>query len=197
MTVECYLLDVRRLTLAHGQTALHHIAGQTALHGGGTVLHVYHCHVRVGALAEEHADAGATRIRGRRRHVHHALHAVDGLLERHHHALLYRLSIGSRIAGHQSDGGRRNLRKLLKGKARKADESQQHHQHADDASQYRAVYEEAHPHPLSTGGAFCYSGGCVFIFHFLFPFIYPLPLGGFGWALLPSRLSSARLPRSL
>ena len=117
VTVERDLLDVRRLSLAYGQTTLHHIAGQSSLDGGGTILHIHHRHVGIGTLPEENADAGTTRIRSRRRHIHHALHTVDGFLKGHHNALLHRLGIGSRIAGHQSDGRRRNLWKLLQRQA--------------------------------------------------------------------------------
>ena len=140
-TIHRELLDVARLSLAHRESAFHHIAWQPALHGGGTVLHIHHGHVGVGTLSEEDGDRRAARVGCRRRHIHHALHAVDGLLEGHHHTSLHRLGIGARIVGVDANGGRRNLGKLLQRKACEADDAQEHHQHGDDARQNGPVDE--------------------------------------------------------
>ena len=115
--VERQLLDVAGLALAHGQAALHHVAGQSALYGGGTVLHVDHGHVGVGALTEEDLDGGTAGVGSLRRHVHHALDAVDGFLQWDDDALLHGLGVGARIAGHDAHRWRCYLRELLQGQA--------------------------------------------------------------------------------
>ena len=132
-TIDSYLLDVRGLALAYRQTALHHVAGQSALHGGGTVLHVHHCHVRVGALTEEDTYRGRTVVRCRRRHVHHAFHAVDGLFQGNDDALLYSLGIGACIACHDAYRRWCYFRELLQRQTSQSDDADQHHQHADDS----------------------------------------------------------------
>ena len=129
-TVNGHLLDVAGLTLSHRQSALHHVTRQSALHGGGTVLNVHHRHVGVGTLTEEDTYRGSTIVRGARRHIHHTLHAVDGFLQRHHHALLHRLGIGTGIRGHDSHRGWCYLRKLLQRQPAQSDDAHQHHQHA-------------------------------------------------------------------
>ena len=140
-TIHRELLDVARLSLAHREAAFHHIAGQSSLHSGGTVLHIHHGHVGVGSLTEEHRDRRASGVGCRRRHIHHALHTVDGLLEGHHHTPLHRLGIGTRVVGVDTHSGWRDLRKLLQSEACEADDAQEHHQHGDDARQDRSVDE--------------------------------------------------------
>ena len=148
-TIDRQLLDVRRLSLTHSDTTLHHIARQSSLHGGGTVLHVHHRHIGVCALTEEDANGGSAVVRGRRGHIHHTLHTVDGLLERHDDTLLHRLGVGTGIAGHHAHRRRGNLRELLQCQTAQSDDAHQHHQHRNDSRQYRTVYKSSYIHFFS------------------------------------------------
>ena len=125
------------------------------MYGGGTVLHIHHGHVGVGALTEKDADGGGAVVGGRRGHVHHALYAVDGLLEWYDDALLYGLGIGTGVGCHDADGGRCYLWELLECELAQTDDAHEHHQYRYHSGEYRTVDECPYVHisfliPLSS-----------------------------------------------
>ena len=127
-TIYGELLDIAGLTFTNCQAALHYVAWQASLHGGHTILYIHHGHIGICALTEEYCNAGSTGIRRARRHIHHALHSVDGFLQRHNDALLHGFGVCSRIAAHDAHRGRSYLGKLFKRQTRQSDASHYHNQ---------------------------------------------------------------------
>ena len=89
-----------------------HLVGQAAFHRGDAVLHVDRGNVDVVRDVERDRDAAGAVIAGARRHVEHARHAVDGLLERRGDGRLDGLGVGAGVERGDLDLRRRKIRKL-------------------------------------------------------------------------------------
>ncbi len=85
------------LALAHRHAAFCHLGRQKTLGRSHTVLHVHHSHIGISPLPEIDGNGGHSGVGGRGGHIHHVFHAVERLLERHHHALHHRLRVGACI----------------------------------------------------------------------------------------------------
>ena len=92
---------------------LYHLGRQQALGGSHAVLYVDRCHVGVGPLLEIDKQFGIAAVGGGRCDIGHALHTVDGLLQRYDNRFLYGFGIGSGIVGVDSHGRRCNVRILF------------------------------------------------------------------------------------
>ena len=179
---------LRGLALHHRHADARHLGRQQRLCLLHAVLHVHGAHVGVHALAEEDADAGRA-AGGRRAHVVHAFHTVDALLQGCQHGVLHRLGVGTRIAGEDHDGGRRNIGILLNGQRGQADETQNDDEDGNHRRQHWPFDKCCKCHTLSPppilplGGGVYRHGGCrgnILIDILLANVTIPSPRGGPG-----------------
>src|SRR5262249_5751975 len=103
--------DVGRLFLDGDAAALDQL-GQDGLGQGLTVLHEHLGDVQVGAGLERDRQRVAAVVGTLRGHVHHALDAVDLLLDGRGHGVGDDLGVGAGVGRRHLDGGRRDFRVL-------------------------------------------------------------------------------------
>ena len=128
---QCDDTELSGLLFLGGNTDLQHLGRQLPLCLDDAVLHIHRRHVGIGTLLEKHRDARRTIAR-RRLHVSHALHTIDGLLQRRHHTLLNRFRTCTRIRCPHVDGWRRDVGIFLHRQRSKRNHAQRHDEHADD-----------------------------------------------------------------
>ena len=103
--------EVVRLLL-HGDAQLAHFGGQAPKRLVDAVLDVDERHVAVAGDVEDDGDLAEPAVAARRRHVEHALDAVDRLFQRRGDGGFDRLRVGARVGGDDGDLRRRNVRVL-------------------------------------------------------------------------------------
>ena len=123
--------ELSRLPFLGGYACLQHLGGQLCLCLDDAILHIHSGHIGIGTLLEVDGQAGRA-VAGRRGHIGHPLYAVDGLLQRHHHALLHRFGTRTRVARPHIDGGRRNVGISFHRQRQQRNHAQQHDYHAND-----------------------------------------------------------------
>ncbi len=119
------------------------------------VLHVDRGDAQGIADLEGDGDRRRAVVRARRRHVHHAGHAVDLLLERGRHGVGDDLGAGAGIDRADDDLRRRDLRELRDRKQEVADRAREQHDDRDRGCEDRPLDEESDhgDHLLSLGRA--------------------------------------------
>ena len=127
-------------------TVLHHLGRQTRLCQFDAVLNFHSGQVGVGGDIERHCSRKATRIGTVGLHVEHARRAVQFLLDGGGHSLRHGQGAGAGIGRADLDHRGRDLRILVYGEHRQADEAHDDNQYGYDGGEYRPVYEKADFH---------------------------------------------------
>ena len=140
---------LRGLTLLHGDTDARHLGRQQGLGLLHAVLHVDSTHIRIHALAEQHAELCRTGT-GCRRDVVHTFHTVDALFQWCDDRVLHGLRIGTRIAGPHRYRRRRDVGVLLNRQRHQADETQQDDEDRNHRRQHWAFDKCCKSHILLT-----------------------------------------------
>ena len=103
------------------------------------VLRLDRVHIRVRVEAEDHGQTIAARVVGVRRHVVHALGAVDLLLDDLRHRLVDDGGIRAYIAGRDADRRRRDFRILGDRQRKPRQHADDDHRNRDDDGEYRTT----------------------------------------------------------
>ena len=93
---------------------------------------------------ERDGDGRAAVIGADRRHIGHARHAVDLLLERGRHGVGDDLGAGARVGGGDNHLRWRDIGKLRDRQQAVGDQAGQHHDDGDDRGEHRPMDEEVH-----------------------------------------------------
>ncbi len=84
-----------------------HLAGQTPLHAGHPVLHVYRGNIEIVTGIKGDGDLADAAVGARRTDVAHPLNAVDGFLKRNRDGFLDGFRVRADVGGRDHDRGRR------------------------------------------------------------------------------------------
>ena len=129
------------LPLLGSHTDFRHFGGQQSLRLGYAVLYVHRSHVGVRALLEIDLYGGRTGIGGGRADVHHVLHTVDALLQRHDDTVQHGFGIGAGVVGTDIYRRRRNVRILFHRQRKERNEPYHQNQYGDGDSHHRPFYK--------------------------------------------------------
>src|SRR5205085_6447704 len=102
--------------------------------------------VQVGADVEGDGQGVGAVVAHLRRHVQHALDAVDLLLDRRRHRVGHHLGAGPRVADGYRDGGGRDLRVLRQWQRPQGNAARQGNEDRQHRGEDRAVNEKARDH---------------------------------------------------
>ena len=117
--------------------------GQHRLRQRHAVLHQHLGHVQVDAQPERDRERVIAVVGALRRHVEHAFHAVDLLLDGGRHRVGHQLGVGAGIGGRHLHRGRRNFRVLGDRKHQDGDQAGQGNDDRQHRSEDRSIDEKA------------------------------------------------------
>jgi hypothetical protein len=140
--------------LGHRHTQRANVGGQTADGLIDAILHVDRRQVVIATDIEGRGDRRDTAVGARRRHVHHALDAVDRLLERRGDRAFNGLRVRARVKGGHRDRRRRELRIPRNRQVGNGNGAREDDQKRADCRQDRAANEEIAHH----GWPACFDG---------------------------------------
>jgi len=129
------------LSLLGSHTDFRYFGRQQSLRFGYAVLYVHRSHVGVRALLEVDLYGGRTGIGGGRADVHHVLHTVDALLQRHDDTVQYGFGICTGVVGADVHRGRRNVRILFHRQRKERDKPYHQNQYGYGDSHHRPLYK--------------------------------------------------------
>jgi len=110
------------------------------------VLHVKCGNLWISSNIKGHPQAHTAAIAAAALHIFHARGTVYLLFNGDSRCLLYRLRIGTRIAGVHTNAGRGNIRILIDGKVENAYHTRYHQNKRNDDSGYRPFYKSIGDH---------------------------------------------------
>ena len=142
-------LEEAGLTLLRAYTDFGYLGRQQTLCLSYTVLHIHCRHIRIRTLLKVNLYNSEAGVGCRGSDIHHILHTIDTLFQRHDDAVHYCLGISARILSTYIYCGRCNVRILLYRQRKERNKPYDQNQHGDGDSHHRPLYKYISFHNLS------------------------------------------------